>query len=541
MNIVRLRFKSKVRRTPTEEEVKSIVSCAHLRIADIIEPEQIMCLINYTHDTYPNLLRGAKLEDYVVFPEPHDFTMEIIRLRYATAICYVALRDNLCDILDIYSFILRTKLSNTYNYVKRCDKFDEKAMVNALSYKDVVTSETSARDVYMTVLMYTFTALILRKEVCLNEEIYKFDEFDPFKYRYKSLTSKGKKTYTKMTEATEEKINEYFEYWIQYASDNPKDILSMLDKVRLIRSISIARNRDSTFQYHLELSIDTYTSYCIYGLVYASLMYKSMYPRRQVTFKNIEPYAVAGTLHHINTAANIDEWYCLYRQFGFEDGVNEFPDDYFRDYDAMNKYLKNKERIGEIQYYKDLVKKLENEIEKLKQDDLESELATTKSALTQAQNNANYYRKELENTVNVQKQYDELREKYDKEHEELAKLREEVYEYRKKEEVIEKPLTIEEMAECIESFNLLIVGGHTNMISRLKTRFPDWTYIAPDSFASSDKKIRESKDCIVVMTGYVKHSVVEKFVSERVPIDYVNTVNYDSVVQRIYEIMEKLT
>ena len=141
--------------------------------------------------------------------------------------------------------------------------------------------------------------------------------------------------------------------------------------------------------------------------------------------------------------------------------------------------------------------------------------------------------------------YDEqegLLKKYQGERDELIALRD--FAYRQDQDLPPiKEETLEQMKKAIAEKDIVIVGGHTNWINKLKSMFPNWLYASADSYKTIDGPMLDDKDKVYFFTNHISHSNYNKFIAavreREIPFGYLATVNLDSLIRQIYEEMEQ--
>ena len=84
---------------------------------------------------------------------------------------------------------------------------------------------------------------------------------------------------------------------------------------------------------------------------------------------------------------------------------------------------------------------------------------------------------------------------------ELAVLRNYVYKLTESDNPITDK-TIESMKETIAGYRIVIVGGHSNWLSKMKKEFPDWIFINPEASGSTDVSIVDKADYVYFFYGY---------------------------------------
>ena len=84
---------------------------------------------------------------------------------------------------------------------------------------------------------------------------------------------------------------------------------------------------------------------------------------------------------------------------------------------------------------------------------------------------------------------------------------------------------------------IIIIGGNQNWISKLRNRFPDWTYVSPDASGAMDAKIVRSADKVYFFTEVLSHKIYFKFINrlraEAIPFGYLRGTNINRIIERI--------
>lgn len=91
-------------------------------------------------------------------------------------------------------------------------------------------------------------------------------------------------------------------------------------------------------------------------------------------------------------------------------------------------------------------------------------------------------------------------------------------------------------ASQIDGFNVAVLGGHPNFITRLKQAHPDWTYIPCEDIVTADTRILDNCDVFLIMTNWNSHKATYKFTKEQYADKYVycSNNNISIVEQEIY-------
>ena len=120
---------------------------------------------------------------------------------------------------------------------------------------------------------------------------------------------------------------------------------------------------------------------------------------------------------------------------------------------------------------------------------------------------------------------------------ELAVLRNYVYKLTES----DNPITdkkIESMRETIAGYRIVIVGGHSNWLSKMKKEFPDWIFINPEASGSTDVSVVDKADYVYFFTDTISHSKYHQFMNvireRKINFGYIHGVNIERNIRDIY-------
>lgn len=120
---------------------------------------------------------------------------------------------------------------------------------------------------------------------------------------------------------------------------------------------------------------------------------------------------------------------------------------------------------------------------------------------------------------------------------ELAVLRNYVYKLTESDNPITDK-TIESMRETIAGYRIVIVGGHSNWVSKMKKEFPDWIFINPEASGSTDVSIVNKADYVYFFTDIISHSKYHQFMNvireRKINFGYIHGVNIEKNIRDIY-------
>ena len=131
----------------------------------------------------------------------------------------------------------------------------------------------------------------------------------------------------------------------------------------------------------------------------------------------------------------------------------------------------------------------------------------------------------------------DIRKQLDASKHELAVLRNYVYKLTESDNPITDK-TIESMRETIAGYRIVIVGGHSNWLSKVKKEFPDWIFINPEASGSTDVSIVDKADYVYFFTDTISHSKYHQFINvireRKINFGYIHGVNIEKNIRDIY-------
>lgn len=187
-----------------------------------------------------------------------------------------------------------------------------------------------------------------------------------------------------------------------------------------------------------------------------------------------------------------------------------------------------------------LDKKKNKEIEELKQRNarLQSKCSEVAASETELQN-CQLKIKELKsllkerecNSTKVEK-YEQIIKDLQNERSKLcSKIGELTHELESQKHVDATPLS--EKEEDIKDLNIVTLGGHQSLITRLRTKFPCWKYIDVDSLSSIDNTLTKRADVVIIFIDHIARKTVKKFPTEDNAI-YMSTSNVEQIIHKVH-------
>ncbi len=137
----------------------------------------------------------------------------------------------------------------------------------------------------------------------------------------------------------------------------------------------------------------------------------------------------------------------------------------------------------------------------------------------------------------LEKESKDIRKQLEASKRELAALRNYVYKLTESDNSITDK-TIESMRETIAGYRIVIVGGHSNWLSKMKKEFPDWIFINPEASGSTDVSIVDKADYVYFFTDIISHSKYHQFMKvireRKINFGYIHGVNIEKNIRDIY-------
>ncbi len=131
----------------------------------------------------------------------------------------------------------------------------------------------------------------------------------------------------------------------------------------------------------------------------------------------------------------------------------------------------------------------------------------------------------------------DIRKQLEASNRELAVLRNYVYKLTESDNPITDK-TIEGMKETIAGCRIVIVGGHSNWLSKMRKEFPDWISVDPKAGGSTDVSIVDKADYVYFFTDAISHSKYHQFMNvireRKINFGYIHGVNIEKNIRDIY-------
>lgn len=131
----------------------------------------------------------------------------------------------------------------------------------------------------------------------------------------------------------------------------------------------------------------------------------------------------------------------------------------------------------------------------------------------------------------------EFLKEYENNRQELIALRDYVYHLTENDTILPS-CDLGTMTSAIASKKIIIIGGHSNWIYKLRNRFPSWNFLSPKTSGSVDSRLLKHADYVYFFTSIIKHSTYMRFIrivrEQNIPFGYIHTIHIPSNIQQIY-------
>jgi hypothetical protein len=137
----------------------------------------------------------------------------------------------------------------------------------------------------------------------------------------------------------------------------------------------------------------------------------------------------------------------------------------------------------------------------------------------------------------LEKENKVLSDKADSMTRELAALRNHVYHLTEDDAPVDKK-GVDEMKRELAKRKIIIVGGHTNWVAKLKKDFPGWKFVNHEVSGAIDASVVENADYVYFFSDTLSHTTYYRYVNvareKKVGYGYVHGVNIEKNVRQMY-------
>lgn len=129
-------------------------------------------------------------------------------------------------------------------------------------------------------------------------------------------------------------------------------------------------------------------------------------------------------------------------------------------------------------------------------------------------------------------------QKVEGERRELYALREHIFSLESDSETEITNELSKEQIQQLKNISGTIVGGHPNLIKKLKTYLPDWQYISAGDVSTVRNAALKKSDFVFFVTAHLSHKLYYAMIAQaqdwNAKIGYLSRINIDYALQEIY-------
>lgn len=269
---------------------------------------------------------------------------------------------------------------------------------------------------------------------------------------------------------------------------------------------------------------------------------KNTFPNKEVT---LEELIIYGTILHCASAltCNMDWMVDTLKTLAYGEDGTYYYDDFPSMFHPEDVQVVSKQEVKRTVI--DQTKKSDpvarDDKKQYSEDALVSELEALRRKVHKLETENNNLRFDLADKRRAEEDARTVRDQLEAYGRELAALRNYVYNLTEEDDPTQT-VSIDKMKEVISEQRIVIIGGHSNWVSKLKKEFPNWKFINPEASGSTDTSIVDRADCVYFFTDVISHSKYYQFMNvvreRKVDFGYIHGVNIENNIRSIYRDFE---
>ncbi len=454
-------------------------------------------------------------EAYIGSTKPVDASYGyVLRLIYNGA----KLGDEYC--VELIKKLYKTYYKKEYNQLKRFSSIDMDDILEIVQDEDSFTEDLG-------------TCRLLAMAPFLN---IKIDETTAITYR---LMERKREAYLNLVDQSTEGI-ELSQEIVDEAADQVDEWIEQSNRDSSLAKTykDVAGFVDEAFKY--EGFLRNYDKMCMSSfrggrehLIMTLALLKAINPKREYTYDEVQIYTNIRDLviALTDTASNFDTQVAfLLGEEVDEDSIKESsfkPDSIVVSKDKKDKIIEKTVTTAPV------------EIKNATTEDYIKEIDELRAKANRLEQQNKNLREDLKSYKEKSKSSDSMISKYESERDELIALRNFAYKFTKQEDLPDEA-GIDQMQKAISEKRIAIIGGHPNWISKLKKKFPDWTYIQINESSRYISGNFGDYDKVYFFTGFISHKDYYRYVAAfrkaEVSFGYMDgEVNIDKNIAQIYQ------
>ncbi len=171
-----------------------------------------------------------------------------------------------------------------------------------------------------------------------------------------------------------------------------------------------------------------------------------------------------------------------------------------------------------------------------------AEMDSLRRKLHKAESEIAGLRTELSEKKKLEEDYKDLNCRFESSSRELAALRNYVYNLENEDQPADDT-SVEDMKKAISSFKIIIVGGHTKWVTKMKTEFPGWKFVSATVSGTLDTSVVEKADHVFFFSDTISHSTYYRYLNvlreRKINFGYIHGVNIENNIRHIYNEMKE--
>lgn len=177
-----------------------------------------------------------------------------------------------------------------------------------------------------------------------------------------------------------------------------------------------------------------------------------------------------------------------------------------------------------------------------KEEKLLAEIDELHRKLHSLENENKSLREEISGKRKLEEDYKKLQESVDSNSRELTNLRSYVYNLTG-DEITDDGISYDDMKKDISQLRIIIVGGHTKWVAKIKQEFPDWKFVSATVSGTLDTSIVDKADHVFFFSDTISHSTYYKYLNvlreRKISFGYIHGVNIENNIRHIYNEMKE--
>ena len=165
------------------------------------------------------------------------------------------------------------------------------------------------------------------------------------------------------------------------------------------------------------------------------------------------------------------------------------------------------------------------------------EITELRRKLREKEAESRYFREQYDQAQISLKELQAHEQKYEADRDELIALRNHVYNLFDEERQTDE-IDLKEMMLAIAVRKIVIIGGHTNWINKVKKEFPNWKFFDAAVTRLNDAMVLDGTEKVYFFTNHISHGTYGKYINlvreNKIPFGYLQTINIENVVKQIY-------